>query len=412
MSSFSFLHAADLHLDSPLRGLEADPRTAARIRSATGDALQRLVQLALDEKVAFVLLAGDLYDGDWRDYRTGHMLVEQLAKLERAGVRVLAISGNHDADQVLTRQVRLPGKMFGSKQAETHELPDWGVAVHGQSYATRAVTGNIARQYPPPRDGWLNIGLLHTACGSGEHENYAPCTVEQLRDHGYDYWALGHVHTRAVLHERPWIVFPGNLQGRHVNEPGEKGATLVRVVDGRISALEHRTLDVLRWARVRVDVTGAATPDAVLTAAACALSALPAHDVLMAVRLVLHGTTPAHAGLMRDPGRTRDDLRTAAAEAADSSALWLEGVDIETRPVADLHALRSQPGAIGTLIAAVEDGAGLPGPVADFIAALPPGILQMLGPDHPALRIAAGELPSGLAHRARDLLLAELALQA
>ncbi len=111
--------------------------------------------------------------------------------------------------------------------------------------------------------GKLNIGLLHTAVGDDSlHSNYAPCTVEQLADHGYDYWALGHIHLRGELRGHPsWIVFPGNLQGRHINEEGEKGATLVRVRAGRITP-EHRTLDVVRWARVPVDLTDAASLDA------------------------------------------------------------------------------------------------------------------------------------------------------
>ena len=194
MSDFAFLHAADLHLDSPLRGL--DPAAPAeRIRGATRQALVNLVDFALERRVAFVLLAGDLYDGDWKDWHTGQFLVQHLSRLTRAGIEVVAISGNHDAEQVLTRKLPVPG-MMRADQAHTVRLANAPVAVHGQGFATPAVTHNLAAAYPDPVDGHFNIGLLHTACGSGEHENYAPCTVADLVQRGYDYWALGHVHTR------------------------------------------------------------------------------------------------------------------------------------------------------------------------------------------------------------------------
>ncbi len=80
--------------------------------------------------------------------------------------------------------------------------------------------------------------------------------MAELIGKGYDYWALGHVHARSVLSQAPWVVFTGNLQGRHVNEPGPKGATLLTVRDGAIAAAEHVDLDVVRWAHLRVDLSG------------------------------------------------------------------------------------------------------------------------------------------------------------
>ena len=245
MPDFTFLH-----LDSPLRGLDA-AAPAGRIRDASRQALANLVTLAEERQVAFVLLAGDLYDGDWKDWRTGQFLAQQLARLTRAGIEVIAISGNHDAEQVLTKKLSIPGMMRAARP-ETRRLRSVPVAVHGQSFATPAVTDNLALAYPEPVDGLFNIGLLHTACGSTAHDNYAPCSVADLTRRGYDYWALGHVHTRSVLSEDPWVVFPGNIQGRHVKEEGSKGATLV-TVDGRRVLLEHQALDVLRWLRLDVD---------------------------------------------------------------------------------------------------------------------------------------------------------------
>ena len=169
MTGFRFLHAADLHLDSPLRGLDEDA-PAARIRDATRRALANLVDLALSERVDFVLLAGDLYDGDWKDWRTGQFLVQELAKLARQQIPVIAISGNHDAERVLTRSLPFPGTFFPADRPDTIRLDALQVAIHGQSFATRAVRDNLALGYPAAITGWFNIGLLHTACGSTAHE--------------------------------------------------------------------------------------------------------------------------------------------------------------------------------------------------------------------------------------------------
>jgi DNA repair exonuclease SbcCD nuclease subunit len=408
MPSFTFLHAADLHLDSPLRGLD-NAAPAGHIRDATRQALANLVKLAIERRVAFVLLAGDLYDGDWKDWRTGQFLVQQLAQLTRENIEIVAISGNHDAEQVLTKKLRIPG-MLGARRAETIRLDGAPVAVHGQSFATQAVTENLVLGYPGRVDGLFNIGLLHTACGSGEHANYAPCSVADLKRHGYDYWALGHVHTRSVLSRDPWIVFPGNIQGRHIKEEGSRGATLV-TVDGDRVEMEHQALDVLRWLRLDVDVTGAAGQEALLNRVRFALdrAVLEAEARMLAVRVTLVGDYPMHADLTRSPDATLQEVRGIAAEVAGPEALWIEDVHVGTRPTLDLAAMRAQPGVIGALIQALEQpvpaDAGLQAFVADQLRRAD----GMLDPDHPAHAIAGGQVPEHLVERARALLLAELA---
>ncbi len=403
------MHAADLHLDSPLRGLDKDA-PAGRIRGATRQALTNLVQLALDERVGFVLLAGDLYDGDWKDWRTGHFLVEQLARLKRAGIPVVAISGNHDAEAVLTQKLQFPGDMLPArKPATVHPIP--GVAVHGQSFATRAVRDNLALSYPAPFDGHFNIGLLHTACGSTEHDDYAPCTPAELRARGYDYWALGHVHQRAELSREPWIVFPGNLQGRHILEEGSKGGSLVRVAGGRVISVTHHPLDVLRWRQLRVDAIGAADMAGVQSRAAVLLDAavMEAEGRLLAVRIVLEGDTAAHAELGRNPQRTLASFRATGAEVAGADLLWIEGVRVRSTPPADRPGLRPQPGVVGTLVAALTETPPLDADLAAFVADLAKRIdLTLLEPDHPIQALADGRMPDAMVARAQALLRAEL----
>jgi len=176
-----FIHTADIHLDSPLKGLEAhEDAPVDEIRGATRRAFDNLIELAIEEEVDFVLIAGDLYDGDWKDYNTGLFFVDRMGKLDRAGIRVFIILGNHDAASRITKTMPLPDNvtLLSTRKPQTVLIDDLGVAIHGQSYRSRAVTENLVAQYPRKDPDYFNIGLLHTALtGRPGHEPYAPCTV-------------------------------------------------------------------------------------------------------------------------------------------------------------------------------------------------------------------------------------------
>jgi hypothetical protein len=349
-----FVHAADLHLDSPLRGLvryEGAPLRA--VQGATRRALENLIDLCLDEKAAFLLLAGDIYDGNWKDYSTGLFFAAQLSRLRAADIPVVMIRGNHDAASQITRHLRLPSHVheLSVKGPESFELAKDGVWVHGQGFPTRAVTDDLAAGYPSAKKDALNIGLLHTSAGGREgHENYAPCRVETLVGKGYDYWALGHVHRREVLSEAPHVVFPGNLQGRHARETGSKGATLVTANDGRIASVEHRPLDIVRWTVIEVDVAPAASGHDVVDLAKEAIArALAETEVgALAARVRLVGATHAHAALAASPEQYANEIRIAATDLADD-AVFVENVFFHTHTTIDLARVRTQNDAIGDL---------------------------------------------------------------
>lgn len=331
-----FLHCADLHIDSPLKGLAAYPGAPVEaIQGATRQAVESLVELALNRQVDLVVIAGDVFDGDWKDFSTGLYLRAQLARLHEASIEVVLIHGNHDAASVITRKLKLPQvHVLPHDRPGTVLLEDAGLAVHGQSFPTRAVTHNIAAGYPPPVRGLTNVGVLHTClAGHPGHDRYAPCELDQLVAHGYEYWALGHVHDRAVLHEHPFVVFAGNLQGRHMRECGPKGATLVEIHDQDL-LVSHHTLDHARWMRVRVDAGGAADEEELLECADGALrDALDTCDGrLMAARIELTGVTTAFPGLARDRERLDAELRGLATEIGIEQ-VWLERIVWDIAPV-------------------------------------------------------------------------------
>jgi exonuclease SbcD len=382
-----FLHAADIHLDSPLHGLERyEGAPVAELRGATRRAFDNLVDLAIEEEVSFVLLVGDLYDGDWKDYNTGLYFSRRMAWLREAGIRVFIVAGNHDAASQITKQLRLPDNvtLFSTSRPQTVVLEKLGLAVHGQGFAKREVMEDLSRAYPQADPNLFNIGLLHTCLdGKPGHEPYAPCTVDGLRSKGYHYWALGHVHSREVISQDPWIVFPGNTQGRHARETGPKGCTLVSVVEGEVAAVEHRDLDVLRWVRCAVDVTDHASPDEIYDQVRTALQQVleDADERPVAVRLVLQGNSPVHTILHSDSMHWIQEYR-ALASSLGGAGMWLEKVAIETRQAVALDELLERDDALGGLLRAIHaleiDASSvekLATEVADLRQKLPPELL-------------------------------------
>lgn len=410
-----FLHAADIHLDSPLRGLERyEGAPAAEIRGATRRAFERLVELAIEEEVAFVLLAGDLYDGDWKDYNTGLFFTTQMNRLRDSGIRAFVIAGNHDAASQITKVLRPPDnvKVFSTKRPETEVLEEAGVALHGQGFAGAAVTEDLSAGYPASVPHLFNIGLLHTSLDGREgHASYAPCTMDGLRARGYQYWALGHVHVREEVSRDPWIVFPGNLQGRHARETGAKGATLVTIEGREVVRVEHRDLDVFRWTVCAVSLAGVSGSgealDRIQQSLEAELDAAGGRPV--AARIRLEGACPLHDDLAADPERWTAEIRALASGFGDG-ALWIEKIQMRTRRAGDFGALERDDalsGLLRTVRKMEADEAELAG-LAESFADLERKLPSELFEETETARPTDPERLRVLLDEARDLLLARL----
>lgn len=370
---FRFLHAADLHLDSPLIGLDRyEGAPVERIRGATREALKNLVALALSESVAFVLLAGDLFDGDWKDYNTGLFFADQMRSLREADIPVFIVSGNHDAASQISKSLKMPDNVrrFSVKRAETFVLDHLDVAVHGQGFAKAAVTDDLVSEYPNALPGLFNVGLLHTSLtGRPGHAPYAPCTLEGLRSKCYDYWALGHVHKREVLAGDPPIVFAGNTQGRHIRESGPKGCTMVTVHGSHVVAFEPVELDVLRWSTREISLEDARTPDALLDAVAAAVQdEMRLHaDRLLAMRFQVSGVCSSSLALAVQSDQFMNDVRAVATDAGGGQ-VWVERVRARPRLALDLQELIERDDPLGGLLRSIRD-LSLDGEALELLAA-------------------------------------------
>ena len=355
-----FIHAADLHVDSPLRGLDSyEGAPVARLRSASRQALMALVELALEQSVEIVLLAGDIYDGNWADFRTGLFFREQMLRLRRSGILVFMVKGNHDAESQITKQLpEVEGvHVFSAYKSETIDMEAFGVAVHGRSFPHRAVPEDLVPLYPDPLPGRFNIGLLHTSLTGREgHDSYAPTSVEVLCDKGYDYFALGHVHAREVVRRSdPRIVFPGNLQGRHAKETGPKGCELVTVEGGVITAAEFVPLEVVRWHQLRLDVSGLSSVDALarhFVGQARELVA-DARDRLHAVRLVIQGESALHRLEAEQPGSIAAAIQAATQDLEDAD-IWIEQIRLDLQSPLDRTAMAGRADAVGEVVRLVD----------------------------------------------------------
>ena len=350
-----FIHTADIHLDSPLTGLSAYVDAPVEmLRTATRDAFTNLISEAIEQSVDFMVIAGDLYDGTWKDHNTGIYFCKEMGRLKKAGIPVYLLFGNHDAESEMTKKLQLPDNVFAfdTKKPSTFRLEHLKVALHGRSFKENETTENLASGYPAPVADMFNIGVLHTALeGNAAHATYAPCSLDELHAKGYHYWALGHVHDYQLWEGGSTVVFPGNLQGRHIRETGPRGAVIVTADEHGIQDINRLFVDVLRWASLEVDVTECHSLAEVVRAVGKALEELVDNSIStipIAVRVTVIGKTAAHGDLFGLELQLRSEV-LALAVAMGAERLWIEKVKVATSTADDGEAVRARADALSDL---------------------------------------------------------------
>lgn len=261
MKKVSFIHAADLHLDSPMVGLGNLPEfILKRLRESTFEALKKITNAAIEKNVDFVIFAGDLFDGEDRSLKAQSFLRKELQKLETKGIPVFIIHGNHDHLSGDWIHLELPNNVyvFTDKVEAKAIQTNAGVVVnlYGFSYPKRHVYERKIAEYQKVGQADFHIGILHgNEEGESDHGNYAPFHIKELLEKDFDYWALGHIHKRKLLSEAPPILYPGNIQGRNKKEKGKKGCYFVTISELQPHLEFLETSDVT-WEETVVDLKG------------------------------------------------------------------------------------------------------------------------------------------------------------
>ena len=352
MQAFTFVHTADLHLDSPFIGLEQiDAEVAAALKDATFRAFDNIIDLCIDTSARFLLVAGDIFDSQDRSLRAQLRFRDGLERLDEAGIDSFVVHGNHDPLDGWTASLAWPERTHIFKGDEVEAVPivdgdGKSVAhVYGISYPTRDVRRNLATEFHRTDDGPFAIGLLH--CNVGEntgHDPYAPCSVDDLVGAGMDYWALGHVHTRKTLRSAdPTIIYAGNPQGRNPRELGARGCYVIDVDDNGHMQERFVEVDVVRWFEEGLSIASLETDDQLIAEVEniCSRIRTQSEGRPAVARVRITGRGPLYRTLTR-PGFVADLVqRLRETEGCAQPFVWIERIELEARPEIDLEARRS-----------------------------------------------------------------------
>ena len=382
MPSLKFVHAADLHLDSPFSGIRsaAPDYVAEALCRATFVAYENIIKLCIEEQVDALLIAGDVYDGADRSLRAQLRFVDGLRRLDEAGIRSFVCHGNHDPLDGWEARLDLPAGCirFGAEVREEAIFPNDPdrAVVYGMSYPHREVHENLALRFRELPRSHFNIGLLHANVGANtDHNAYAPCSLADLANSPMDYWALGHVHTRQVLRqEHPAVVYPGNPQGRSPDETGARGVYLVEVDDYGTPNLDFRPVDLVRWESLQVAITELESGQELLDAMDSAIRACtdPAGGRAVVLRLTLSGRGTLHQELCRPD--VVDQIRERLNETYEGNTpwLWCERIQLDTTSPVDREQVAQREDFPGYLVRIAEELRKDPGALDELRGALRP----------------------------------------
>lgn len=365
VGTLSFVHAADLHLDSPFTGISRiDPELGERLAKATFQAYEAIIELCMDEKVDFLLIAGDVYDSADKSLYAQVRFIEGLRKLETAGIQVFICHGNHDPLDGWSASLTWPENVHimsgaGAEIVEFKKEGETAAVIVGMSYPTRHIMKNLVKNFPRKYDNWpFTIGLLHCSVGSNpEHDSYAPCTLQDLRELNYDYWALGHIHTPSIVcKEAPVVIYPGNPQGRHPGETGSRGCFVVDVSSGGDISTRFTETDSVCWQIREISIEGLEKEEELIERLQSQLDDIRENFGGRSVicRFVIKGRGPLHHTLRKE-GFLEDLLHLLREdEIRGRQFIWVEHIENETLFPVERELLLKREDFVGDLIKIVE----------------------------------------------------------
>ena len=356
---FRFLHLADVHLDTTFHCRGEALRK--QLRDALRRAFERAVDTAIEEAVHAVLIAGDLFDNERLSFATEEVLLEQLHRLDEAGIPCFYVTGNHDPSGKPPRggkmawpaSFHLLGKCKPTKHVVRDASGEPLACIVGAGHRTSKEADNLAASFPEVERSVPHVGLLHTQVMSADeaasHDRYAPCSIKDLQGKGYAYWALGHIHKRQRVAADPEAWYPGNVQGRHPGETGAKGGLLVTIRDGGRVETEFRSFAPIQWIEIVLDdAQELHTVEDICRRIAADFSRYTRENVAEAwmLRVRLEGRTPLAQDL-------RDDEHRRELEEIIRSDLDVLDVDLKTdrvAPAVDVDKHRGEPHLLGSVL--------------------------------------------------------------
>ena len=259
-----FVHFADAHLDSPFLGLSFLPSESFKqIQNAPMQSLTKIVDLALKEKVDLVLIAGDTFDSFKPTPSVQIFFAHEIERLVNAQIQVIMILGNHDhmaKEDLLVAESPYFKLLGNGEKVETVSYKTkngFEYDVSGFSYLANHIKDNMAAQFPAKSNRYT-FGIMHAQerAGASAQNVYAPFSLSELQNLNYNYFALGHIHLRQVLSETPLIVYPGNIQGRHINETGPKGCYLGTIDEQtKQTKIHFMRTNSITWSKKELELT-------------------------------------------------------------------------------------------------------------------------------------------------------------
>lgn len=322
-----FIHAADLHMDRSFEGLASlDKKTQDYLLNANLAVLENIIEASIEHKVDFVLFAGDNFHQNRPSLKMQRHFTEQMNRLNKIGIPVYLIFGNHDFYQEERYWFDFPENvhLFTSEEIETKKLQvnsGETISLSGFSYRHPWIQKEKVLEFPSRSNTDYHVGIYHGELGTEGKGNYAPFSLSQMKEKNYDYWALGHIHVPSVLNSTPYIVYPGAPQGHTQKEKRSESVLLVEL-DKQHSEITPIKVSEVTWLTKEISLKTAATTSESLIIIENKLSQLNDSFYLAEVQVKDHQHLGSAFSEKIDSGELLEYLRDNSSNPTSNLFIW------------------------------------------------------------------------------------------